>query len=471
MNLKRIRHLAPPLLIAGVLLLVLLTACQSSPPPVDAARIAAGGGSVRSEGAPAWIDRFPDDPEYYVGVGSSSTGDKSADMEQARGKAIANMAASISTQIRSELTIQSREDSSGNREDEAESIINETVNQNLKEIEIVDSFHDDDIGYWFYVRLNKAKWAAIQKAEMDQLENRVLSLVAPALENTSVPIARKLDVLWKGWGLVIASPYMGLIQTQLGGQSGVLVDLIERQMTTLIDSLAIDFSPGSLTAQAGLPAMLKVAVSSLQTAPPGVFHINLAYKDNPGNIITTLVTEQDGVYDGEVDLRDLPSGTTLLVGFIDFGESGLDLSRIPRQISAIERDLAVAIEQIKAGLLVDAPDYVEVQNVFNTFKALLSSRLPLKIGSPSSEDRYLIRVTVQFREAPKNDFDMYIVFSKVFVAVEKGARTLFSYETAELKDGGLTAEQGQTRSFKKLIKFLEEDSSFSEELTQALSLE
>ena len=124
--------------------------CQTQ--PTDFGSMTAFGGP------PSWTENFPNDSEFYVGIGSAKTGDKSADMESSRARALVNLAASISTQIRSEQTMTAREDSAGNSFQSAEQIINETVNQNIKDVETVDSYYSEEEGYWFYLRLNRAAW-------------------------------------------------------------------------------------------------------------------------------------------------------------------------------------------------------------------------------------------------------------------------------------------------------------------------
>ncbi len=135
-----------------------------------AAALSFTGCGTTSKAAPAeerpdWIDNYPVDNAYYIGVGSSNTGDKSADMETAKSKALTDLASAISVQISSEQSFVVKEDSEGNAFQSAEVQINQAVSNHFKDVEVTDSFYSEKSGYWFYYRLSKARWAAIQAME------------------------------------------------------------------------------------------------------------------------------------------------------------------------------------------------------------------------------------------------------------------------------------------------------------------
>ena len=442
----------------------ILLSCQTTSPGIEIP----GMGQTPKD-APGWIDRFPDEPEFYIGIGSSNTGDKSEDQEKARAKALSNLAASISTQIQSEQSFLARENSEGESYEEAEVVINETVNQNLRQVEQVDSYYAEEIGYWFYVRLNKKTWQDIQDREMKDIANRVLAMVDPVLDDSDTEVSGKIATLWKAWDIVAKSPYAGLIQTSVAGEAGVLIDLLERQMQRHIDSLSLNFKPATLITEIGRPESIVVEVKTTYKTKPGTFYINLVYKDRPDDVVLTVVTEDSGLFQGEVELKNLDVGKTSLTGIIDFASMGADLKSVPRQVVIPEKDVLVDVQQIKAGLTVTIPEDTEVANLFNTIQALLSNKLPLKIGRPSSEDRYLLDVTIGFRNAPKNEYDIFFVYATVFISVVKDSRTLFSYESEEFKGGGLDTAQGQKKAMTALLEGLEEADEFADQIRESLA--
>lgn len=75
---------------------------------------------------------------YFVGVGSSRTGDRGADLELARAAALVDLASSISVRIQGEQTFVTS-DIGGEVEVAAVSVISESVNEHIQQVEVVDS--------------------------------------------------------------------------------------------------------------------------------------------------------------------------------------------------------------------------------------------------------------------------------------------------------------------------------------------
>lgn len=442
-------------------LILIFTGCQTTGPGIPD-----GFGSPFAGGRPSWIDEYPADPAYYIGIGSSKTGNQNDDMEAARAKAMASLASTISTQIRSETLITAREDSEGEAYQSAEQIIRETVDQNIREVEVADSYYSEEDGYWFYLRLNKAVWARIQTEEMDRLERRVRSLTEPDLTDDAVSVATRLGSLWKGWELLSDSPYAGLIETDLAGDQGVLIDLLEGFMIEYIDGLAIRFAAETAYAKAGASVPVDLEVRNGHSLRTGSVRVFLGSVDE--DPAASIVTDDDGRYSGEIDFGSLPPGRTRMRATIDFGTLGLDLERIPRRFFLPERDFAVELSQIEARLSVVLPEDSPLVGVDDSFASLISDQYPVQF---STDSIYVINVDVLFRNAPANEYGLLIVHCKAQVSVSRDGSTLAAYETEEIKDGGLTVEQAQARSFGKLIEFLEGSGEIAEVLEKAFSIE
>ena len=446
-------------LIAAILVTLAVTACQNNGQAFGpGAGLNGFGGSVR----PRWIDRYPNDPAYYIGVGSSKTGNRADDMDAARAKALVNLAASIATQIQSDLLVTAREDTKGANYSAVEQTIRESVDQNIREVEVADSYYSEDEGYWFYLRLNRAVWEAILREEMDTLERRVTALVAPELGDPSVPIASRLAALWKGWSLLAESPYAGLIESTLVGETGVLIDVVERYITRYVDSLSIRIEPDPIRSILGAPAPVRASVVSNMRHLPGVVTLALRSAETPAKVFAMITTGADGTYSGELTFADLEPGNFRLI-------ASIDSVNVPQGIKVPEQDLLLEISMIRANLDVTTED-VEVSNIRASFESLLSSKLPVKF-STNGDTGYEVGVEVSFRTSPANEYGIIVAFSKAFIAVRRGGDLVRSYNSPEFKDGGLTLEQAYTRAFDKLIEGLEESAEMSEELRKAFLLE
>ena len=198
--------------------------------------------------------------------------------------------------------------------------------------------------------------------------------------------------------------------------------------------------------------------------------MNLTRKEDREAILTSVVTDQDGLFGGDIDLRALALGKTTLTAVVDFSRSGIDITRIPKQILIPERDLPVDVQQIKAGLQIVESEDSELQNTFSLFAALLADKLTVKFAPPGPEDRSLIKVTIQMRNTPKTEQGFFFSYQKVFIAVEREGRNLYTYESPEVKDGGIRAEQAQNRTFNKLMEELQGNEDFVDAIQRAFSL-
>ena len=177
---------------------------------------------------PSWVEQYPKDPAHYVGIGSSNTGVEAEDMEIARARALNAVAAEISTEIKSSTSYREVDDGGGSVSRSAEEEINAVVAQNLQAVETMDSWYSSESGGWYYVRLNKAEWQNIQTREMNDIKRRVLDLIEPVIIDRNRSLPEVLKALVDGWKIVAGSPYTGMIEAELDGESGSLIDLIKK---------------------------------------------------------------------------------------------------------------------------------------------------------------------------------------------------------------------------------------------------
>ena len=222
--------------------------------------ILTAAGCATAPAAPGWVSQYPKDPSYYVGIGSSQTGNMAEDNELAKARALNSLAAEISTEIRSSTTYREVDDGTSSSRT-AEQEINAVVAQNLQAVETMGSYYAADTGGWYYVRLNKAEWAAIQRREMEAINRRVMDRVEPVLNDSGRSLGELLGALAAGWEIVAESPYTGMIRSTLGGSEGSLIDLLEKRMAFEISRTRIDVSPGETSIEVGRPARFSFSVS------------------------------------------------------------------------------------------------------------------------------------------------------------------------------------------------------------------
>jgi len=114
--------------------------------------------TAEEEPEPVWMTEVPDSTYYYIGIGGSSGGDEAADREKAMARARAELAASISVDISSELIMKAEVNATGMTEETLSRNIRQSVEQTLTNLETAGSWYSPEKGYWVYLRLNRSEW-------------------------------------------------------------------------------------------------------------------------------------------------------------------------------------------------------------------------------------------------------------------------------------------------------------------------
>jgi len=438
---------------AAAAVLLLLGACSSTPDKPD------------------WMINFPIDNAYYIGIAGSSTGDQAEDNEIAKQRAMSTLAAEISAEIISEINIRTSEDNKGNAEQAVEEAISQHVAQNLKAVETVDGFYSPEDGYWYYLRLNKAEWMAIQKREMADIERRVKNLVEPVLGNPDRTIAEILPVLVDGWSIVNESTYPGMIETTLAGENGMLIDLLERQIALHIGSLSINIINEEIAAEAGRPVTLQFSVRSSKENKPGQLQIDLVDRNSSG-LFVSCTTPTSGKYNDSIDLSGLNPGKNYVTAVLNTDVLGYEGKAV--QLNPPKSDFMIDLQKIKTGLMLDyTGDLEELENrtgIYGTVKAMLSDSLPVKIES-SGDYTFGIDFKLNYRDAPPNDFGFTIIYIKANISILRNGASVYTYETEEYKGAGLNWTQANTKGLEKLFEQFSANGEFSDEAGKAFTID
>ncbi len=420
---------------------------------------------------PEWMINYPIDNAYYIGIAGSNTGNQAEDNEIAKQLAMSTLSAEISVEIISEINIRTSEDNKGNAEQAVEEAISQHVAQNLKAVETVDGFYSPEDGYWYYLRLNKAEWMAIQKKEMADIERRVKNLVEPVLGNADRTMAEILPVLVDGWSIVNESTYPGMIETSLMGEKGMLIDLLERQIALQIGSLSINLSSEEMAAEAGRPVPLQFTVNTSKDNKPGQLQIDLVDR-NSGRPLVSCTTPSSGRYDDNIDLSVLVPGKNYITAVLNTDVLGYEGKAI--QLNPPKTDFMIDLQKIKTGLSVDyTGDLDEFENeagIYGTIKAMLSDSLPVKIES-GDDYTFGIDFKLNYRDAPPNDYGFTIVYIKANISILRNGASIYTYETDEAKGAGLNWTQANTKGLEKLFEEFSSDGVFAEEAGKAFSID
>ncbi len=421
---------------------------------------------------PAWMDEYPDSGQWYTGIaGVPWSGDESADRSGALAAARAEIAASISVAVEQEIEIVQEESRSGvsfTLNSEVREQVRQSVQASLRDVEIVDTYYDREAGFWVYARLSRARWEEIVRMETEQLSGRVLGIIGPVLEDDDIPFATVMRQFARARQILQESSWAYLASGTLGGRSGIVMDLLDREISRRLDGVIIQTGRYEEIIEYGDSASVPVAVDVLSSSRTG--SVRLDVMENGLSLVSVLTDQEGG---GEIGLES----TALSPGSHAF-EAALDLSVFgftPEQAAMypeVSFPFSLMVVSPEIYLSMQVPEDLEGIGLETAVESLFSEKeLPFAFHrSAERGGRLKLEVDLQISDYPKyleNAPEMASALMR-FTLVRDGQR-LFSYESSSSKEGGLTTKQAHERAAAALLKELKSDEKLFAGLESALS--
>lgn len=419
-----------------------------------------------SQSEPSWISQFPYSPDFYTGIGSSNTGNRSDDYNLALERARLNLAAEISTSITAETTLETRDSTRSGSEEIFTEKMNQVVEQNLKELEIVDSWYSRSQGYWVYIRLSKATWAAIRERETAQITERVESLINSDYFGTSITTSDKLNRLGTSAAILQESPYGDIVNGELGGlYKGNIRDFVISEIYALSTGVTI-----------------KSEKDQIQP-------------DREGKIALVVNCQSSEYYTGRLPLSIITSERVLKEVLTDIRGTAI-ISLDKNQFPQSQNNVTIQIDPLKLGFpaegeyirqfISDAADiqveisaesvYLSIESNRNTksYHHQLSTLFShgnrgFELSDSAENSLYTLDFSLVFSDFPQVLENAPLIAGlEGHLKLQKGTRVLYEYSTPAFKDGGLTYEQAYERTFREMITFLGRESDYLDSIEQAI---
>lgn len=405
--------------------------------------------TVSNSDTPEWISTYPYNEEYYVGIGTANTGDEAEDKILAEKRAINSIASHIMTKVESDSALYSREDSTGESFNYTEEFIETSVSQNISGLETVDTYYSDESGYWVYMRLSKKLWSEIQQQGIDDLKNRVDTLLSPVIEATDTSLIMQLENLYRAERVLNESPYKMYNSDQ--------VDLVKKYQLLIEETISADIDINKTETSYGEILSGYVFVSSSMVNIFNNTPVELI--NSRDEIVLEGLTDDKGIFNFELDTIRLDSGLNSLKLFIRIDDETIYDPKISQSIEV--KPLPVNLE------VVIIPESVTIQGVAESAKTVLSNT-----GSPFSitdSSNLTLKLEISVQDFPPvDDFSLNMSHSSVVISLIRGNKTLYAFKSSEIKDGGITEEQARQRSVDKLLKTVLGDSSYIDEMKKVL---
>jgi len=86
----------------------------------------------------------------------------------------------------------------------------------------------------------------------------------------------------------------------------------------------------------------------------------------------------------------------------------------------------------------------------------------------AEDSDFVIGFDLYFRDAPENEWDIFITYAKASISIIKDDKSIMNYETQEIKGAGLNFEQAKQRATNTLMKNLKDDQKPQEKISNTL---
>jgi hypothetical protein len=252
--------------------------------------------------APAWVKQIPNSPAYFHGVGMSVKSTQQDFRERARQNALSELAGGISVDISSTSVLNQFEIDNSYSEFFRDNI-RVSSQQFLEGYELVENW-ENDIQYWVYYRLSKAKYAQVKQERMNSALNLSLSKFEQARQLGNQGRAndalgfyiRSVEDIRDFWGEEL--------KAEIDGEQKTYATLLMAGLMDQIQSLKFDFSVDKFKIKPGPSAAVRpldVIVRDKDGRPVSGIPVITRYSWRPGNI-TEAVTDSRGMF------RIMPQG-------------------------------------------------------------------------------------------------------------------------------------------------------------------
>ncbi len=434
----------------SVAVIFLFTACAGNPD---------GGGM------PEWLSSYPASSSFYIGIGGSNTGNMAEDREKAAAAARADLAAQISAQVSSELKVSSRATSEGDFTESVDRTVNESVEQNLKSVETVDTWFSPDQGAWVFVRLSKAVWAAIINEEITTLTLRANTALRPVAEG-HLSEAEIMAALGRARGSLLSSPWGLRVKDETLGSGGLLIDSVDAWISERTGSLSVTAQVSPPVITYGSEVVISGKVESGDNTEIGAYPLVLTSLEAGA---VQLTTSPDGAFSLTLSPESTATGTFRMEIIPDLVIWNIPPGGFPISRASVE----IVVNPVLLALSVNSSAVGELSALDGAVGDWISDLpLPAETVSPGEGDLDLefAWTVFDFPRSQKLANAPYITQVGAVLTVSRNGNTLLVREIDAFKDGGLDWEQAHKRAARNLLKKLAEDPFISGELVEAFEL-
>lgn len=275
--------------------------------------------AVSAQQKPDWLNNYPDDPRFYIGIGGVNKSDTGTGYTvAAQQNALSELVSQIEVTISGSLQLIQQE--SNNEVNELfNSMITTQVNKTIEEFEVVDRWETEE-EFWVYLRLSKSEYRARLQEKMSIAKRQSAS----ALQDGNKAFAEQR------WSEAMAAYVRGIsdiapfldqpMEIQTTDGSIDLFAAYRSQLSALLGFLEMGDATGPTEAQVGQPGNTPflVTVSSSQDANPVEnIPVGFSFIRGDGDIVSPAFTNNLGSARTELRKITAPDQIQIIAATID----------------------------------------------------------------------------------------------------------------------------------------------------------
>ncbi len=420
---------------------------------------------VEEERPPQWVQQYPIDQQYFIGIASAPITPGSAQhFSQARDAALAEIASSITVQIVSESESRIREDNylfSHTFEERISSF----AKQDLEGYELVDSWEGDH-HYWVYYRLSKDLYRR-------QIEERIRiasNLSADLINKSESEIETNKHAQAIRYNLQAysnISDFIGYgIEANINDENVFLENHIWGMTQDMMRSLRIEFIPSNATGRflQGLNDKVKIKVLSQYSRssanrPVPEMPLLLSFERGQGQLVEKVVTGPDGTANLSLSRISSPFRSQIIVAMPDIDAIAGGLGEEPAVADLIDNiNLPEARLDIELESVVFCIDYVDRGKYNELIKDASNGRIRSSLSEKGFEFttqtgkcNYILKFDANLRRGTviQNIHTAFSDATVLFIS-DKGVE-LLSFSVSNVSGADLSFEKAKQKAVQNAV--------------------
>ncbi len=417
--------------------------------------------------APEWVNSKNADNNYFIGIGFSNSGNETNDLNIAKKKAFSALISTIFANIKKSQEFVLDANADKKYFDSAEAHITQSLTRNYTDVKS-DSYYDENKGNWFYYKISKDDWSRIEKEEKQEIADFLNEVLSPKLLSKDLTDFEILSSLINGWKFLAESPYPELIYGTLANDKGLLIDIIENNISKIFSRLVINIDPNPILTEPGRSENIIISILDKDGRNPGQFQINF-YNKADEKEIAQITTEMDGTYSGKIEFKGIPMGKQQLYAQFSMPYLEFNPEFFKKKMPIPSKEFTVTVNEISVVLKLIVNGEADITKFTDQTKSLFSKKdLTLKLSPGDKNERNAILFTIYFKNQPENSHGLFITNADATIVLVKDGNNIFSYKTPEYREVGLDWNQAQERVAIKMFGDINNDELFFKELHKAL---